>query len=436
MGAKVIFDQFSTRGILKENLSGLNDLLEGLDIEILTFSGTMSGATFAVGDAFVIPGKDNTSYTVSEKYKILDFVENGGILVVFSGKGGDTAFNSNLNEILSETGIELANNMVKGEGGDYSLKLNLRDHPVTQGISEVMFPASCSLLCSGKNVQIIGETGKKASPPAAPLIAETTYENGKIAVFGSWRFVSNNYIEKFENKKLLKYLFAYLLKIQVEKPKEKEKEVKKREEVEREVKEEVKAEKPVQKAPSKQKLVKEEKQKISIPSLEERLSSLEQDMKELKRMRGEIKEIERKIKGFAEISKLSEQIEELREKIDHLVEERKTSVKVQEPPMKSSSRVNKKLEEINDKMENLGQLNRLSQDTLKSLMSETRESKSLLEKLQGTKGGKNLSKTAPTLKEEITKGREELKRQRKEIEELRNVLEDVKEGLTHLLLDE
>ena len=185
-----------------------------------------------------------------EEIEILKkYVEEGGNLLLLEGEGGDLKYNTNLNELLKDYGIQFhGDSVVRTNYYKYlhpkecfidTMKIhpeflrNIKNIKKKKQIDllsndeneeedddcilKMVYPFGQSLDIEkgNNNIGCIFNSGIIAYPLSRPLCACTMSKSGKgkICVLGSVKYFENNYIEKEENKKVVEGLIKWCLGI-------------------------------------------------------------------------------------------------------------------------------------------------------------------------------------------------------------------------------
>lgn len=190
---KILFNETQKeRGRLALNYRGLKGLLEEAGFQCIRLvDPPITEDKLGKFDVFVIPCPDQSKFTPSEIDVIVNFVARGGGLLIMSHAGGDPGLRTNLNSIAEKFGISFQNNQVIDERQNYAHSnmpkiTRFSDHPVTQGISEICYPAGCSLKIVGGNAEGIAFASKTAEPPDAIVAAVAEFGAGKVVALGSY----------------------------------------------------------------------------------------------------------------------------------------------------------------------------------------------------------------------------------------------------------
>jgi hypothetical protein len=119
-------------------------------------------------DVVILPAPF-TSYLVSERNKIYNFLNNGGTLVAMGEHGGFTN-NVPLNTLLVSLGVDIQfmSNTINDNTNYYNYTTNpiiseLLDHPTTSYIDSIVLFAACSLDVFG-NASVVAESTTLSAP--------------------------------------------------------------------------------------------------------------------------------------------------------------------------------------------------------------------------------------------------------------------------------
>ncbi|MBN1328896.1 MAG: hypothetical protein JXA54_05425 [Candidatus Heimdallarchaeota archaeon] len=194
---KIFFDETQKeRGKINTNYSMLRDSLrsEGFQVEIYN-DFPISEKTLKC-DVFVFACPDGSKLGKTEIDALLGFVERGGSLLVIGNAGGDRGLRTNMNEILNPCGIEMLSDQVKDENNNefnmptHPVIKDIKNHPVTKGVSEIVIVAGCTVRGSA-NMKGIAYTSPSAEPPNVPVVIAGECKSGRIVAVGSYRLFSN-----------------------------------------------------------------------------------------------------------------------------------------------------------------------------------------------------------------------------------------------------
>lgn len=188
-------------------------------------------------DVLVIGNPINDYFSRSEISLIINFVKQGGALLLISEYGGDSLQKTNINDISGnyfdiffEKNILKKNNSVNENCTNIIRIKSFPNHEITNQLRELVIGGSCSLLLKS-NATILLEVDDKAwsekynssmndwekdtSKNKFVLSACSTYGKGKIAALGDVDLFSkdpNFGINQLENRKFVKNLFNWLIK--------------------------------------------------------------------------------------------------------------------------------------------------------------------------------------------------------------------------------
>ncbi|HUU77692.1 MAG TPA: DUF4350 domain-containing protein [candidate division Zixibacteria bacterium] len=194
---KIFFDETQKeRGKINTNYSILRDALRNEGFQVEVYNDFPISEKSLKCDVFVFACPDGSKLAKNEIDAIINFVERGGGLLAIGNAGGDRGLRTNLNEVLNKFGIDLLSDQVKDESNNefnmptHPIIRDIKNHPVTQGVSEIVIVAGSSVRGSS-NMKGVAYTSPTADPPNVPVVVAGEYKNGKIAAIGSYRLFSN-----------------------------------------------------------------------------------------------------------------------------------------------------------------------------------------------------------------------------------------------------
>lgn len=183
---------------------------------------------------FVLPGP-RAKFMASEFDAMKRYMENGGSVLVMMGEGGETRFDTNINFLLEEYGININNDAVVRTSyfkyfhpkevlvsngilnrsvcelaGKSISHLTEDDANTSQGLS-FLYPYGATLNVIKPAVATMS-TGSVSFPLNRPVCGmySSKYGKGKLAVIGSVHMFSDQYLEKEENSKVMEMLLRFL----------------------------------------------------------------------------------------------------------------------------------------------------------------------------------------------------------------------------------
>ncbi|MCP4763225.1 MAG: hypothetical protein GY870_15740, partial [archaeon] len=97
----------------------------------------------------LILGNPTTEYSQNEIYSILEFVKNGGNVLLFSDEGGDIANSTNLNDIVSHFGFQILPNIIFDPESHvdkvvWPIIRKFSSHPISSEITSIVSASGCS----------------------------------------------------------------------------------------------------------------------------------------------------------------------------------------------------------------------------------------------------------------------------------------------------
>ncbi|MHA1836147.1 MAG: hypothetical protein ACTSYQ_04400 [Candidatus Odinarchaeia archaeon] len=169
-------------------------------------------------DIFIIAGPDMSKFRDSEIQDIIEYVSQGGKLILMSDAGGDKGHMTNLNKISTVFGVEFNANQVidsKVNRGIETVPVisNIKKHKITDGVSSISYRTGCSLKVKG-DAEILIRSNQTSEPPNAPLMAVSYYKKGVVICLGTYELFRNKGLGGFktlEHKKLFINICDYIL---------------------------------------------------------------------------------------------------------------------------------------------------------------------------------------------------------------------------------
>lgn len=193
---------------------------------------------------FVIAGSSQP-FTPEELDILKKYLEGGGSILFIQGEGGDEKANTNYNEFLKDYNIAFhGDSVVRTSYYKYphpkecfidtmkinsqflktiknvskSKKMDLMDNDdenaEDDSLLKIVYPFGQSIdIIKNGGVSVLFNSGIIAYPLKRPLCVVTKSKsgNGKLACFGSIKFIDNEYIDKEENRKVVDGLIKFLL---------------------------------------------------------------------------------------------------------------------------------------------------------------------------------------------------------------------------------
>ncbi|MEM2134723.1 MAG: hypothetical protein Q6366_010030 [Candidatus Freyarchaeota archaeon] len=217
---RVLFDETQKeRGRITTSYAALKGVLETEGIQSIRFVDfPITLDKLKDFDAVVFPCPDQSKLQPGEIRAVLDYVSRGGGVVLLSHAGGDRGLRTNLNELAENFGISFQNNQVTDERQNLGLEnlpkiTKFKDHPVTEGITELCYSAGCSIKIVGE-AEALAITSRTAEPPDAIILAVANYGNGRVAALGSYEIFRDRImggLNTSQNMVLAKNIFKWVL---------------------------------------------------------------------------------------------------------------------------------------------------------------------------------------------------------------------------------
>ncbi|MHA2397916.1 MAG: Gldg family protein [Promethearchaeota archaeon] len=152
----------------------------------------------------------NTHLKEKEIENLVEYVKNGGGLLITSSTGGDYSNSTNLNALTRNFGFEFLPNEINDSVSYVHLQkrpilTTFKAHVITEGINKLVFSSSCStkildFLEDGENIKIEslltsglnswhrlfdGEEWLEEDLPKTDLLVAVDYYDGKVVAFGN-----------------------------------------------------------------------------------------------------------------------------------------------------------------------------------------------------------------------------------------------------------
>jgi Arc/MetJ-type ribon-helix-helix transcriptional regulator len=152
----------------------------------------------------------NTNLKEKEIENLVEYVKNGGGLLITSSTGGDYSNSTNLNALTRNFGFEFLPNEINDSVSYVHLQkrpilTTFKAHVITEGINKLVFSSSCStkildFLEDGENIKIEslltsglnswhrlfdGEEWLEEDLPKTDLLVAVDYYDGKVVAFGN-----------------------------------------------------------------------------------------------------------------------------------------------------------------------------------------------------------------------------------------------------------
>ncbi|WXG40969.1 MAG: DUF4350 domain-containing protein [Candidatus Freyarchaeum deiterrae] len=217
---RVLFDETQKeRGRITTSYSAVKGVLETEGIQSIRFVDfPITLDKLKDFNALVFPCPDQSKIQPAEIRTVLDFVSRGGGVVLLSHAGGDPGLRTNLNELAENFGVSFQNNQLFDERQNLGMEnlpkiTKFKDHPVTEGLSELAYSAGCSIKLVGE-AEALAITSRTAQPPDAPVLAVSNYGNGKVVALGSYEMFRDRImggLNTSQNMVLLKNIFKWVV---------------------------------------------------------------------------------------------------------------------------------------------------------------------------------------------------------------------------------
>jgi len=224
----------------KRELFSLNNGLKTLNRKLrsswklMTNKEDISPDKLSQARIFVIPGS-REKFTAAEFATLKAYVEGGGSVLVLLGEGGGSRFDTNINFFLEEFGVAVNNDAVVRTS--YYKYFHPKEALITNGVLNraisqaagkntfgggddegnnaqalsFLYPYGATLSVA-KPASAVLSTGSVCFPLNRPVCAmySAKHHKGKLVVLGSVHMLSDAYIDKEENSKILDCIINYL----------------------------------------------------------------------------------------------------------------------------------------------------------------------------------------------------------------------------------
>nr|MDO8118418.1 hypothetical protein [Candidatus Sigynarchaeota archaeon] len=182
----------------------------------------------------VIGAPQETAIEEMEIKAIIEFVKNGGSLLMLSDAGADELMKSNLNVLAREFGIEfkpviLSDEKSFSEKSEYVAIDRFERHFITRDVTKIIYASGCTVESTDKNALVIARAGTDAvqrarkndawaepeSAAGAPVMLVKRHGEGKVVAIGNFSIItsiSKTYgLYAADNFTLIGNLFAWLV---------------------------------------------------------------------------------------------------------------------------------------------------------------------------------------------------------------------------------
>ena len=152
----------------------------------------------------------NVTLKPNEIESLVDYVKNGGNLLITSSSGGDHTNKTNLNELTRNFGFEFVPDEINDSVNFVNLQkrpllTKVKPHVITEQIKKIVFSSSCSIRIldffeGDKNIKIFGlllsglnswhtiydgNDWVEEDSPKTPLLVAVEYYSGRVVGFGN-----------------------------------------------------------------------------------------------------------------------------------------------------------------------------------------------------------------------------------------------------------
>ena len=231
----IIFD--STHGNLftfeDSDLHAFKSYVETMGFQILENNFDFSTMQEINLTKILVLGVPTKKYSRTEIQNLIDYVRNGGSVLLIQSHGGDQLQHSNLNELSVNFGIKFEHTVIKSNvnAGVPTLpiiSINTK-HLLVKGVRKLVYGGACNLSVM-KNVDIIMESNKDCmfeiynpdtqqwepldiANSVQPLAAVNNYGLGKVSALCSLEMFSSNPqfgLDSLDNKRFITNIISWL----------------------------------------------------------------------------------------------------------------------------------------------------------------------------------------------------------------------------------
>ncbi|MFX1337414.1 MAG: hypothetical protein ACFFDK_02265 [Promethearchaeota archaeon] len=222
--------------IQEEEFSEFFDLLKSLNLKVRTNENKNLTEKQIQGiDILIIGNPIDNFFSSIEIKNIVDFIRDGGNLLLISDYGADHLQKTNLNDISGKYfGIYFQKNIVKkynkiNQNCDSILTIqNFEDHSITKQLRDIILGGSCSLLIEKNSKPLFyskqswtevyndleNKWSKEEDTQPQIMAAYTEYGRGKVVALGDIDIFSNHLnigLSLFDNRKFTINIFNWFL---------------------------------------------------------------------------------------------------------------------------------------------------------------------------------------------------------------------------------
>ncbi|KAL7292974.1 hypothetical protein TKK_0013424 [Trichogramma kaykai] len=216
----VIFDVSKNERKLNEDFKTLQRKLKP-KWKIIENTDVLSTEFLSTGKVLLLAGP-RSKFTELEMNSIRAFINSGGNVLVMLGEGGEKKFNTNINFLLEEFGIMINNDCVVRM--NYHQTLHPKECTIAKGLSnksvfsknrddkdsKFLYPYGATLNVVKPSIVALS-SGSITVPTNRPICAyySSRSTSGKLVVLGSFKMLSDAYIDKERNDALRDMIFGF-----------------------------------------------------------------------------------------------------------------------------------------------------------------------------------------------------------------------------------
>jgi predicted lactoylglutathione lyase len=215
------------------DLHAFKAFIETLGFQILENNSDFTSMQEINLTKILVIGVPTKLFSKEEIQNIIDYVRNGGSLLLVQSHGGDALQHSNLNELAAYFGLKFENTVIKSNvnAGVPTLPIIsiTSKHDLLKGVRKLVLGGACSLTVM-KNVEILVESNsdcvfEEYNPESQqwepidfpgsvqPLAAVNYYGLGKVAALSSLEMFSANPqfgLDSLDNRRFIANIITWL----------------------------------------------------------------------------------------------------------------------------------------------------------------------------------------------------------------------------------
>lgn len=203
---RIIFDETHNEGgKLNITYTTVNELLDKEQIECYSLSDfPITYDKIKKYDVLVIAGPDMSKFRPSEINEVINYVNDGGNLILMSDAGGDRGHMTNLNKIAQPLGFQFNSDQVIDSKFNLGMETvpvlaQVTPHDIMRGVAGISYRAGCSISVNG-DINILLKSNQTSEPPNAPIIVLAKYGSGQAVGIGTYEIFRDKIIGGIKTK--------------------------------------------------------------------------------------------------------------------------------------------------------------------------------------------------------------------------------------------